>query len=131
MKTSASLGLILLLSLQCFYKLGVITYFQLNRDYIAEVLCINRDKPITVCQGQCFLDARLDLASNDTPADDTVPVNKDRIEVPTFLVITYTYSFLQRNAPDPGNSRYFFHTSPGYRGTLFHPPIQSCPPATT
>lgn len=126
MKASASIGLILLLSLQCFYKLGVITYFQFNRDYIAEVLCINRDKPITLCQGQCFLDARLDLTPDDTTGDDTVPVNKDRIELPTFLITTYTCAFLKQSSPDPANSRYFFHTSPGYCGTPFHPPIQSC-----
>jgi hypothetical protein len=29
--------------------------FSLRRDYIAKVLCINRQKPMTVCGGQCYL----------------------------------------------------------------------------
>ncbi len=37
--------------------------FELRRDYIAEVLCINRDEPITVCGGKCYLDLRLEKAT--------------------------------------------------------------------
>ncbi len=33
--------------------------FKINQDYIAKVLCINRDKPITTCGGQCFLNKQL------------------------------------------------------------------------
>ena len=29
--------------------------FSLRQDYIAEVLCINKEEPITVCGGQCYL----------------------------------------------------------------------------
>ena len=38
---------------------GTIAYFQLNRDYIARVLCENRDKPQLNCNGQCYLAKRL------------------------------------------------------------------------
>ncbi|MEM9340584.1 MAG: hypothetical protein AAGA66_17750 [Bacteroidota bacterium] len=33
--------------------------FELRQDYIARVLCIERDKPMTVCKGSCFLSLRL------------------------------------------------------------------------
>ncbi|RKQ43249.1 hypothetical protein BXY85_3868 [Roseivirga pacifica] len=36
--------------------------FEVRRDYIAEVLCINRDEPITVCGGTCYLDKKLGMA---------------------------------------------------------------------
>ncbi|WP_129715767.1 hypothetical protein [Pedobacter sp. SYP-B3415] len=29
--------------------------FELNRDYIAKTLCVNRDKPELNCKGKCFL----------------------------------------------------------------------------
>ena len=29
--------------------------YVLNQDYIAEVLCINRDKPMLNCDGKCYL----------------------------------------------------------------------------
>jgi hypothetical protein len=38
---------------------GTIAYYQLNRDYIARVLCENRDKPQLHCDGQCYLAKRL------------------------------------------------------------------------
>ena len=34
--------------------------FELRRDYIAKVLCINRDKPMTICGGKCFLKDQLE-----------------------------------------------------------------------
>ncbi|MEQ9285862.1 MAG: hypothetical protein RIG77_03075 [Cyclobacteriaceae bacterium] len=34
--------------------------FALNKDYITNVLCINREKPITVCGGSCYLKKRLE-----------------------------------------------------------------------
>ena len=33
--------------------------FELRRDYIAEVFCVNRDKPEVGCEGKCFLKNRL------------------------------------------------------------------------
>ncbi len=33
--------------------------FEINKDYIRDVLCVNRDKPITVCGGSCYLKKRL------------------------------------------------------------------------
>ncbi len=121
-KKVASIGLILLLSLQCFYKLGVITYFQLNRDYIAEVLCINRDKPITVCYGQCFLEKNLDLTDGTTSDDGAVPVSKQNTDLPTFLVTENLYSFQGINHLEQRNSRYLLNPSSSHHKAPFHPP---------
>ncbi|GAB3571407.1 hypothetical protein GCM10027578_29590 [Spirosoma luteolum] len=38
---------------------GTIAYYQLNRAYIARVLCVNRNRPQLHCNGQCFLARRL------------------------------------------------------------------------
>jgi hypothetical protein len=38
---------------------GTIAYFKLNREYIAKVLCENRDKPQMHCNGKCYLAKRL------------------------------------------------------------------------
>ncbi|WP_229201787.1 hypothetical protein [Arsenicibacter rosenii] len=38
---------------------GTIAYYQLNKDYIARVLCENRDKPQLHCDGKCYLAKRL------------------------------------------------------------------------
>ncbi|GAB3641686.1 hypothetical protein [Spirosoma arcticum] len=38
---------------------GTIAYYQVNKDYIARVLCENRDKPQLHCDGQCYLAKKL------------------------------------------------------------------------
>ena len=38
---------------------GTIAYYQLNREYIARVLCQNRDKPQLHCDGACYLAKKL------------------------------------------------------------------------
>ncbi|MEO9872289.1 hypothetical protein [Ekhidna sp.] len=37
--------------------------FEVRRDYIEKVLCIEREKPITVCKGSCYLQKRIDYAA--------------------------------------------------------------------
>lgn len=38
---------------------GTIAYYQVNKTYIARVLCENRNKPQLHCDGQCYLAKRL------------------------------------------------------------------------
>ena len=121
-KKATSIGLILLMSLQCFYKLGLMTYFQLNREYIAEVLCINKEKPISVCYGQCFLKNKLNLI--DGPASDkgTVPIGKRALELPVFLIVDNIYSFIPPLLIRDGYSCRPSVTCSGYSILPFHPP---------
>ncbi|MDW3194364.1 MAG: hypothetical protein R8G66_18455 [Cytophagales bacterium] len=44
--------------------------FEMRRDFIAEVLCINRDKPITTCGGVCYLELNLERSQ---PNSDAIP----------------------------------------------------------
>lgn len=36
--------------------------FNLRQDFIAKTLCINKDEPITMCNGNCFLNQQLHKA---------------------------------------------------------------------
>lgn len=122
MKRIASISLILLMSFQCFYKLGLISYFELNRDYIAEMLCINREKPITTCYGKCFLEKEFDLANDEHSNNGTLPAGKQRGDLPIFL-ITETYHSVQEIQPTAqNNSRYLLNTSSAHYTAPFHPP---------
>ena len=120
MKTITSIALVLLMSLQCFYKLGVLTYFELNRDYIAEILCINKEEPITMCYGQCFLDKNLDLA--DDSADDAVPAARQQIDFPLFLVSESNYRFDSKIKFVRAHSFYIPAASSKHSSAPFHPP---------
>lgn len=46
--------------------------FEVRRDYIAKVLCINQDEPITVCGGKCYFNERLkDVADQQEKEAET------------------------------------------------------------
>jgi hypothetical protein len=40
-------------------RMGVLAYYQLNKAYIARVLCVNKERPQLRCQGKCFLARQL------------------------------------------------------------------------
>jgi hypothetical protein len=112
----------MMLSIQCFYKLGVIGYFQLNQKYIAEVLCINKENPVSSCHGQCFLKRSLDLAEDSEQLP--FPVGKEKIELPNFLISESTFSFKPFAESVMMNSSYTNIYRFEYASTAFHPP---CP----
>lgn len=122
-KKITAIALVFLLSAQCLFKLGLITYFEANRDYIAEVLCINKDKPITMCHGTCFLDKNLALA--DQAENQVPPAGKSKIEIPSFLVTTHTFlisppaEIVLMLTPIQ-----LLHHSP-HNNAVFHPPCQA------
>lgn len=43
--------------------------FQLNRSFIAEMFCENKDLPMSECQGTCYLNKQLDQASQESDSD--------------------------------------------------------------
>ncbi|WP_209332706.1 hypothetical protein [Lunatimonas salinarum] len=43
--------------------------FQLNRSFISEMFCENRDIPMSTCEGQCFLNKQLDEATEKQASD--------------------------------------------------------------
>lgn len=124
-KKIASIALILLMSTQCFYKLGVITYFYLNRDYVAKVLCVNKERPVAMCKGQCYLKKHLALADQSNSHDGTIPDAKQLIDFPVFLVSAYISPVVCGVEKSDPNFHYTFHTSTKHSLIPFQPPALS------
>jgi hypothetical protein len=110
------------MSIQCFYKLGVIAYFNLNRDYISEVLCINKKEPLQACHGQCFLKTNLSLAEESTSKSAEVPITKHQVEFPAFVISELPFKFNNVFTIIERYSHYRFFTSLGYTRIPFRPP---------
>lgn len=45
-----------------FLQLGVVAYFQFNKNYIQQQLCINKNNPKSNCKGHCYLTKQLKKA---------------------------------------------------------------------
>jgi hypothetical protein len=121
-KQVTAICLVLLMSLQCFYKLGVIAYFNFNREYIAEVLCLNKEKPMQSCHGQCFLKTNLNLAEESPSKSAEVPITKQQIEFPLFIISELAYNFRVVSTTTEESSHYYLVTSLGHLPILFRPP---------
>jgi len=68
-KYPVTIVLILLMAVQSFSKWCVILEYQVNKEFIAKNLCINRAKPSCCCQGKCYLNKKMaaDQSDQQTP----------------------------------------------------------------
>ncbi|MEO1052079.1 MAG: hypothetical protein AAFX87_15715 [Bacteroidota bacterium] len=50
--------------------------FEVRQDYIANVLCINKEEPITICDGKCYLNMKLEEASEKQDQENATNVRQ-------------------------------------------------------
>jgi len=68
--------LLFTISTQWIVKLGVITDWKINQEYIAKTSCVNRNKPQLECNGKCQLQKRLKELDSQTNSKETLPIQK-------------------------------------------------------
>lgn len=78
-KRTLAYFLIFTLTFQCLGSLGVLTWFEVNRSYIANVLCENKDKPALHCNGQCVLMKKLKKLEDAEGKQQDVGFNKTEV----------------------------------------------------
>lgn len=59
MKKGFILILVLVMLLQSSIRSVYVAYYQINQEYIAAVLCINKTKPASSCNGKCYLSKKM------------------------------------------------------------------------
>jgi len=104
-------------------KLSIYISFKINQDFIAEVLCINKDKPMSTCNGKCYLSKQ--LKAQEEKEEKQIPKERnERVEVLFCdkLQISYNISrcvFLEKKMPLP---RYLVFNTQEFIDDVFHPP---------
>jgi predicted nuclease of restriction endonuclease-like (RecB) superfamily len=123
MKKASVFILALLVLLQPLSKTWIFVSFQLNQDFIASVLCINRDIPVNTCQGKCYLKKRL----KETHQDEQKQANA-REKSPFEILISHQPSVFQflsvqdriiENTPNNVQSHTYISR---FISDIFHPP---------
>ncbi len=108
--------------LQTFIKTIVLTDYQINKEYIAKVLCVNKSKPKMHCNGKCHLKNELNKAEKKehSPAN---PVN-EKNEIQLFSEPNSTFDLLNTVILTPNKlvSDCSFHLSDKHLDSIFHPP---------
>lgn len=96
--------------------------FQANRSYIASALCVNRDKPITVCGGQCYFNKQFREHRQEQQSGKTASLKKTHFEnfyKSIRVRIPANGFFLDQNEDTPYLNTYDLL----FPSEIFHPPI--------
>ena len=107
------------LSFQCLIKIGLISYYTLNIEYIIAELCENKDKPELNCKGKCYLKKKMGEA--DKAEKQSAEIFK-QIEFPVFIPhsnisISAEFILIENSVSELKNL--YTHT-PNIK--IFHPP---------
>ncbi len=102
--------MIIAVMLPSLTKIGILIDFKINQDFIEDVLCINKDTPIKMCKGKCYLSNQLKKVENQE--EKQAPSSKkERIDV-VYYHCKQTLDF--QNLAD----RYLSSMSPGANDEL-------------
>lgn len=59
--------LLLIMAIQLLHFMGFMAYFQLNRVYIIQTLCVNKERPALKCDGKCHLKSYVSATAQEAP----------------------------------------------------------------
>ncbi|WP_146946834.1 hypothetical protein [Cyclobacterium qasimii] len=111
MNKAVSILMIAVMLLPGFTKIGILIDFKINQDFIAEVLCINKDEPMTMCNGKCFLSEQLKKA--EEKEEKQAPGSKDDRMSIVYYQSKRLFNFLSFN------DKYFSKLKGGYQNKFF------------
>lgn len=67
---------------QSFYSATIYLWYQVNRDYITRVFCVNKNRPQLKCNGQCYLAKQMREADEKNPPQQL----KEWVQVAPFVM---------------------------------------------
>lgn len=124
MRSFAAIFLLLSICYQLVAKMGVIVWYETNRDYVATTLCENKDKPEQQCAGKCYLKKQLAKIDSETEKKESEPAKKYKTELPEYVVVmpihhlpivykeVYLHTSLFINNYSFQNTKSIFHPPP-------------------
>jgi len=99
--------------------------FEMNRKYIAENLCINRDKPWLHCDGKCYFMNKIKQAEKNEKKQEAKD-NLTKMEV-SFFQESFRIAFTEPVILEAHKStfpHYAYQYSSSYIEIIFRPPKQ-------
>lgn len=113
--------LMLLILAQSFGKCFVVVEYNLNKDFIAKKLCVNKAKPKLHCNGKCQMMKKLAEEENRNATNNNSSKLKlqelafsDKMNTPTPPAVPYITLSYNQDKP------ILKHASPA--SSIFHPP---------
>ena len=118
--------LMLLLLTQTFWKWAIVIEYNMNRNFIAKNLCINKVKPKLHCNGKCQMMKRLAEEEKQNSSNNTNSPTKEKLPDQIF-----SHEIYQLTAPCLEYVTLFYNEHPpvlihdALIASIFHPPVTS------
>ena len=106
MKRGISIALIFALMFSNIQSLWIMVDFCINQDYIAEVLCINRDQPMLNCDGKCFLAEKLKEQKQKQEEEEEKSIRVEQKSIPMILCESDYLTFRSWSQQSQGQTVY-------------------------
>ena len=102
---------------------GTIAYYQTNKEYIARVLCENRDKPDLHCDGKCYLAKKL-KAQQDRQDKETTERVQNMPTLSLFCNDLADFGFASASEPEQTKAVFMYLLAPYFAplSPVFQPP---------
>lgn len=91
-----------------------------NQDYIAEFLCINKEKPELQCNGKCHLVKELEKQQENNPKSLRISLENYPIGFVTIFQISFVKTFTSSKKSRLAFYEKLYHSD--YNYSIFQPP---------
>jgi len=93
-------------------NLALCAYYEINKKEIADKLCVNKNKPMMHCNGQCYLGKQLKKAEENEKRQSQSLREKDEVitlyspqtsvsYIPSFSFVSYIGYYIDRQLTAP------------------------------
>jgi hypothetical protein len=97
MRSKIAIGILIIFCFSEIRPLLPILEYYANYEYISEVLCINKDKPMSTCNGKCYLNQQLKKTQESEKQDKNIPTVKQE-RIPMIICNYESTKFAVRNS---------------------------------
>ncbi len=122
LKRKIALALALVFLLQVFSSLFIYADFIINNEFIATVLCINKDKPEMQCDGKCYLKMQLGKEEEKKQSQENILKENNKVQ---FISEPYATGLPIEIAVAVDSEASFYYQSISSQElafAIFHPP---------
>ncbi len=116
--------LMLLLGWQCLAKVGIVAWYELNKEYVAKYHCENKNKPELKCCGKCYLQKKLNKVTDVQNTNQKAPNKTEKYEVSECVLpeqMVLSAGMCGRRVSDYNGCKKDFYFSI-FSSSVFHPP---------
>ena len=118
--------LMILMLTQTFWKWAIVIEYNMNREFIAKNLCINKSKPKWQCNGKCQMMKRLADEEKQNSSNNTNRTSKEKL---TDQIFSHAMNQSITPCPEYIKQSYNEHSVVSKHDTpitsIFHPPPTS------